>query len=71
MNKNSTDFILLFAVLTLLAIGIIMIFSASSIRGEELFNDSYHFLKRQIVFAGIGLVAMLIVMNVDYHIFKK
>ena len=71
MNKKSADFILLFAVLTLLMIGIIMIFSASSIRGEELFNDSYHFLKRQIIFAVIGIIAMLIIMNVDYHIFEK
>ena len=71
MNKKSADFILLFAVLTLLAIGIIMIFSASSIRGEEMFNDSYHFLKRQAVFAVIGLIVMAIVMNIDYHIFEK
>lgn len=70
MNKKSADFILLFAVLTLLTIGIIMIFSASSIRGEELFNDSYHFLKRQIIFAIIGIIAMLITMNIDYHIYK-
>lgn len=71
MNKKSADFILLFAVLTLLAIGIIMIFSASSIRGEELFNDSYYFLKRQIIFAFIGLIAMAVAMNIDYHIFEK
>src|SRR6056297_1300384 len=71
MNKKSADFILLFAVLILLTIGIIMIFSASSIRGEDMFNDSYYFLKRQAVFAVIGLIAMAIVMNIDYHIFEK
>ncbi|HKL12674.1 MAG TPA: stage V sporulation protein E [Halanaerobiales bacterium] len=71
MNKKSADFILLFAVLILLTIGIIMIFSASSIRGEELFNDSYHFLKRQVIFAVVGIIAMLIMMNIDYHIFQK
>ncbi|MFO7815356.1 MAG: stage V sporulation protein E [Halanaerobiales bacterium] len=71
MNKKSIDYILLFAVLTLLAIGIIMIFSASSVRGEELFNDSYYFLKKQLTFAVIGLIAMFIAINIDYHFFKK
>lgn len=71
MNEDSVDYILLLAVLTLLTIGIIMIFSASSIRGEELFNDSYYFLKKQLIFAGIGIALMLIVMNIDYHIFQK
>jgi len=71
MNKKYIDYILLFAVLTLLVIGITMIFSASSIRGEKLFNDSYYFLKKQLMFAVIGLIAMLVSANVDYHIFKK
>lgn len=71
MNKESVDFVLIFAVVTLLTIGIVMIFSASSIRGEELFNDSYHFLKRQIIFAIIGLIAMIAAIKIDYHFFKK
>lgn len=71
MNKESVDYVLIFAVVTLLTIGIVMIFSASSIRGEELFNDSYHFLKRQIVFAIIGLIAMIVAIKIDYHFFKK
>ena len=71
MNKESIDYILLFAVLTLLVIGIIMIFSASSIRGEDLFNDSYYFLKKQLMFAVIGLIAMLIAAKMDYHFFKR
>ncbi len=71
MNKKSIDYMLLFAVLTLLVIGIIMIFSASSIRGEDLFNDSYYFLKKQLIFAVIGLIAMLAAIKVDYYFFKR
>jgi len=71
LKDKSIDYILIFAVLALLTIGIIMIFSASSVRGENLFNDSYHFLKRQLIFALIGLILMIIFMNVDYHIFEK
>lgn len=48
-----------------------MILSASSIRAYNIFGDSFHFFKRQILFAPAGIAAMILFMNIDYHIFQK
>jgi cell division protein FtsW len=62
---------IIFAIVTLLMIGLIMILSASSIRSYNIFGDSYYFFKRQLISAVIGLTAMIFFMNVNYHIYQK
>lgn len=67
-NKTKTvDTVLLSAVLALLALGIVMVYSASSVSAEVHFGDSYYFLKRQLIWTVLGIVAMLVVMRIDYH----
>lgn len=41
-------------VLTLLAIGLVMVLSASGIVAEKMNGDKYYFFKRQLLFAGAG-----------------
>ena len=63
---------LLVITLILLAVGLIMMMSASapySYRTEG--GDSYYYFMRQIVFAGIGIVAMFIVSHLDYRILNS
>ena len=57
--------------LALVAVGIIMVFSASGVRAQELYNDQNFFLKRHVVYALIGLAGMLVTMNMDYHVWYK
>lgn len=64
-RRKQPDFILLFAVLTLLAIGIVMVFSASMVRSVSFYGHPYHFLVRQLIWAGLGLCAMFFLMNYD------
>ena len=64
-RRKQPDFILLFSVLTLLAIGIVMVFSASMVRSVSFYGHPYHFLVRQLIWAGIGLCAMFFLMNYD------
>lgn len=67
MNKKSTpDFILIIITLSLLTIGLIMVYSASAIWADYKFDDSFFFAKRQMLFAGIGVIAMFFIMNIDY-----
>lgn len=67
MTKKSTpDFILIAITLSLLAIGLIMVYSASAIWANYKFDDSFFFAKRQLLFAGIGVIAMFFIMNIDY-----
>lgn len=55
----------------LICIGIVMIYSASSIYAWERYKDSFFFLKRHICFLLIGGILTFFVMSVDYKKFKK
>ena len=65
------DFGLLLVVIILLTVGLIMILSASSAYSLRTEGDSYFYFKKQLMFAGIGLVAMLIVSEFDYRILNS
>ena len=54
----SVDQILLVAVLLLVALGIVMIYSSSAIRAQERFADPAYFLKRQLLWSVVALLAM-------------
>ncbi|SFA75473.1 MULTISPECIES: stage V sporulation protein E [unclassified Bacillus (in: firmicutes)] len=65
-KRNTPDFILLIVTLTLLTVGLIMVYSASAVWADYKFEDSFFFAKRQMLFAGVGIVAMFFIMNVNY-----
>lgn len=72
MRKRQPDFLLLLAILGLLALGIIMVFSSSQyIAGDSALNDSFYYLKRQVVWALLGLAVIFIIMRLDYRVLKK
>lgn len=64
------DYTLLIAALALMGIGIVMIHSASCIMAEQRYGDSFLFLKRQSLFALIGILFMAIAMNVPYRFWR-
>lgn len=68
MNKKSgsIDFPLFIVILILLTIGINMVFSASMWEDKQLYNNSFYHLKKQIAWAGFGLVAMFFATFFDY-----
>lgn len=68
--KSGVDRILLVLVLILITFGSVMVFSASYADASARFDDSYHFIKRQIIFVAIGFFFMFIVMRLPYTIFK-
>ncbi len=43
-----------------------MVYSASAIWASYKFDDSFFFAKRQLLFAGLGVLSMFFLMNVDY-----
>jgi cell division protein FtsW len=57
--------------IVLICIGIIMIYSSSSIYAWEKYGDSFYFLRRHLVFLGIGLVFTFLAMVFDYRLFRK
>ncbi len=65
-KKKACDFTLMIAVLLLTFIGIIMVFSSSWPDGLYKMNDGYHFFKKQLFAAFVGLGAMIFLMNFHY-----
>ncbi|WP_226037937.1 stage V sporulation protein E [Aquibacillus saliphilus] len=70
-SLNSPDLLLTITVFTLLIVGVIMVYSASAIWAEYKFNDSFYFAKRQLLFAGTGIIAMFFIMNIPYLTWRK
>jgi cell division protein FtsW len=58
-------------VITLISIGVVMIFSSSGIYALQTTGDTCYFLNRHLIFLFLGLMAMLCVMSVDYRLLRK
>ena len=61
---------ILIITIALICIGLVMIYSASSIYAQKTFNDDMFFLKRHLLFLLIGGIACLFVLYVDYKKLK-
>ena len=70
-EAGSIDLVFLILVLCLLTFGLIMLASASYVSALQKYNDSYHYIKRQLLFAFGGVAVMLIVPRFDYHILRR
>ncbi|WP_110932174.1 stage V sporulation protein E [Paenibacillus bouchesdurhonensis] len=70
-NRMAPDFWLMSSILGLLAIGIVMVYSAGSVLAFHDYGDSFYFVKRQLLFAVLGLVAMFFMLNLDYRHLRK
>jgi len=61
----------LFTVIMLLVfVGLVMVFSASAVMARERFGSPYAFLLKQLIWAAVGLAAMVVAMRVDYRRYK-
>lgn len=61
------DFILLAAALTLTVLGVVMVYSASTIWAEQNLNRPYYFLERQFAWAAVSLLVMGWLSRLDYN----
>ena len=66
-KKLSSDSTLFAVTLALLAMGLVMVWSASSALAEESHGNAYHFLVKQVVWAALGLIVMGAAMRIDYR----
>jgi cell division protein FtsW len=63
------DYSLLFLILFLFCFGLVMIYSTSSYNAQRTYGNATHYLERQALFGGIGILIMLLVSKIDYHLF--
>ena len=69
--KTDFDSVVFYTTMILVFFGIIMVFSASYIQSSFKHNDPYFFLKRDLIYATLGFIGMMILSNVDYKLWKK
>jgi len=69
MYRKSAYFLFV-AVLGLLVIGIVMLFSTSAF-AKDSHGDPYFFLKHQSVWLGVGLIVCIAAALIDYHFWQR
>jgi len=70
-RKRRIDFVLLITTFALVGIGIVMVYSTSAIIAGDRFGDPYYFLRRQVLYAGVGFVLTILLMFFPYEILKR
>jgi cell division protein FtsW len=70
-QNDGPDLLIFTSALALLTIGLVMVFSASSPMAFHEFGDSLYYFKRQLFWALLGTVAMIVTMNIDYHLYQR
>lgn len=71
IHRRAPDYVLLSAVIALIGLGIVMVYSASSIVAADAVGDSAFFFKRQALWAAAGLGALLVVQRVHYEKLRR
>lgn len=71
-HKKKADMTILIVTILLVVIGLLMVFSASNVVATFKYNDSFYFLKRQLIFSIIGIISMFIFIKIDLEkLYKK
>ena len=69
-KRVSVDRWLFTVTMLLVFIGLVMVFSASAVMAKERFGSPYAFVTRQLIWALVGIVAMVATMKIDYRRYK-
>ena len=70
-DREAIDLVLFFTVCAMLAFGLVMVYSASFILAQERSGDGFAFVKKQLTFAGLGLIALLTTLRISPQTWKK
>ncbi len=70
-QRLKTDWTLFVTVLTLVSVGLVMVYSASSLVAEFKFRSTSHFFVRQLVWAVISFVALMFFKQQDYRKLRR
>ncbi len=67
----AVDKVLLLAVVTLVSLGLVMVYSASYPVSQSRWGTDLHFVARQAVAVGVGMAALVLAMFVDYRRYRR
>jgi cell division protein FtsW len=70
-RKLTPDFVIVAAILLLLSIGVLMVYSASAAFAYHKYGDAFYFAKRQLLFAALGVFLMFWIAQLDPKKFRE
>jgi cell division protein FtsW len=70
-SEVGVDRVLVGAVLLLTAFGIVMVYSSGAVFAAKKYGDATYFLKRELIYAALGLCAMTVATRVDYASYRR
>ena len=70
-RKGRYDYILLGVVILFVIVGSIILYSTSAYNGQNKFDDSFYYLKKQLFATSLGLAGMYVMTQIDYHIWQR
>lgn len=70
-RARSFDHTLFFVVVALMGIGLVMVYSASSITSLNEMSDSLFYFKRQLMWVAIGLMALFLFSLIPYPVLER
>ncbi len=70
-RHDRIDFTLLVLVVLLLIIGLVLLYSTSTYNGRVKFHDSAYYFKKQLFATLLGLMALYLVSQMDYHVIAR
>ena len=70
-TKPTYDIKLFCAVITLVALGLVMVFSASRVIASEQFSSPFFFFQRHAIRVALGILCLYIFMKVPYGIYRR
>jgi cell division protein FtsW len=65
------DPLLLATVLALTAFGVVMVYSASAVYATQKFGSATYFFRRDLLWTGLGLIAMTFAARTDFAIYRR
>ncbi|HUU39568.1 MAG TPA: putative lipid II flippase FtsW [Desulfatiglandales bacterium] len=72
-NKHlyNYDPIILTAVVLLIGIGLVAVFSSSSLIADQRYGNHYYYFKKQILFTILGVSLMILAKNINYLFYRR
>lgn len=67
IQRTHHDYWLVISIVLLVAIGVVMVYSSSAVFAADRFQDAYYFLKKELVFVGLGGCLAFVAAKLPYH----
>ena len=69
--RTAPDMWMITAVMLILAAGLVMVYSSSAVLALREYGDAFYYLKRQLLFAALGIGMMIVMAGTDYRILRR